>query len=335
MIAKSTDRVWLVLGANSFAGSSTVDYLINQGEVVIGVSRGAERSAMFHPVLVNPGKERYRFYQIDINHDFDALTALIDQIEPAYIIDFAGQGMVAESWGTPEQWYETNIVAKVKLHNFLQGKVWLKKYVRVSTPEVYGSQDNLTEESWSFNPSTPYAVSHAAIDMSLRAFWRQYEFPVVFARFSNFYGPGQQLYRIVPRTIIYGRLNRTLQLHGGGVAVRAFIHGRDVAQAVQRCALGGVEGDIYHFSTDSFVSIRELVEQIHRLMGINFSQATQISDDRPGKDAQYLMSDKKARQQLGWSPEVTLLEGLKQSIAWVDQHLEEIKTLPLNYIHQP
>jgi dTDP-glucose 4,6-dehydratase len=171
--------------------------------------------------------------------------------------------------------------------------------------------------------------------MSLRAFYRQYEFPVVFARFSNFYGPSQQLYRIVPRTIIYGRLSRTLQLHGGGVAVRAFIHGRDVARAVHRCALDGEVGEVYHFSTDNFVSIRELVEQIHRLMGVDFNQATQISDDRPGKDAQYLMSDKKARQQLGWSSAVTLQEGLRQSIAWVDQHLEEIKTLPLNYIHQP
>ena len=101
--------------------------------------------------------------------------------------------MVAESWTAPAQWYTTNIVAKVRLHDWLRQQSWLERYVRISTPEVYGSHDTLQPESWHLNPSTPYAVSHAAIDLSLRAFHAHYGFPVVFTRFANFYGPGQQL----------------------------------------------------------------------------------------------------------------------------------------------
>jgi dTDP-glucose 4,6-dehydratase len=250
------------------------------------------------------------------------------------IVDFAGQGMVAESWQAPEQWYQTNVVSKAKLHNYLRDKKWLKKYIRISTPEVYGSSKDLIDERAEYNPSTPYAVSHAATDMSLKAYFKQFGFPVVFTRFSNFYGPGQQLYRIVPRTIIYALTGKTLMLHGGGKAVRAFIHGKDVASAIQ-CAIDkGELGETYHFSTDSFVAIKELVEKIHQLMEVSHNDLIKISEDRLGKDLKYLMNDSKARTKLSWHPSVTLEQGLIETIDWVKNNLEEIKTLPMNYQHK-
>ena len=112
--------------------------------------------------------------------------------------------MVGESWLNPDHWMMTNVVSTVRLHDRLRSFDFLERYVHVTTPEVYGSTEGWVREDAPFNPSTPYAVSRAAGDMSLRTYFATYGFPVVFTRAANVYGPGQQLYRIIPRTILCG-----------------------------------------------------------------------------------------------------------------------------------
>jgi dTDP-glucose 4,6-dehydratase len=324
-----------VLGANSFAGSVFVDAALTAGHDVLGINRSPEGLPMFLPYRSNPRVANYRFRQLDINHHLDDICNWMDDARPEYVVDFAGQGMVAESWSAPEQWYTTNIVSKVRLHDRLRRQSWLKKYVRVSTPEVYGSTAGMIPESQVYRPSTPYAVSHAAIDMSLAAFHANYGFPVVFTRFANFFGPGQQLYRIVPRTLIYGRTGQTLQLHGGGTSVRAFIHGRDVASGLLAALERGEPGGVYHFSTNRFLTIREAVEIMCRRMGLDFETAVRVAPDRPGKDQAYLMDSTHARESLGWADTVDFETGVDETLAWVDQNLDTIRTLGLDYVHKP
>lgn len=324
----------LVLGANSFAGSQFVEKALADYSSVIGVNRSPEPNDIFLPYKNSKHAHKYKFVRLDINNNFSELCRLFELEKPEVVVDLAGQGMVAESWQSPEQWYQTNIVAKVKLHNYLKDKNWLKKYIRVSTPEVYGSQEKLAKESQVYMPSTPYAVSHAAIDMSLHTFYKQYNFPVIFTRFSNFYGPGQQLYRIIPRTIIYALTGRTLDLHGGGTSVRAFIHGEDVARALLDTINLGKSGEIYHFSSSDFISIRSLVEIIYEQLNLSFADNVKVVGDRPGKDANYLMDDKKANLQLNWRAEMNLEQGIANSIKWVRDNLAEINGLNLNYIHK-
>jgi dTDP-glucose 4,6-dehydratase len=324
-----------VLGSNSFAGASLIKRLLDDGADVIGFNRSPEGSA---PVFLQyrwaaaPGC--YRFIKADINHDLDSVIETLREFGPSIVADFAGQGMVAESWQNPDQWYTTNIVAKVRLHDALRKLEGLERYIRVSTPEVYGSNETLLKETWSFNPSTPYAVSHAAIDMSLRAFHQRYGFPVVFTRFANFYGPGQQLYRIIPRTIIYALLNRKLQLHGGGKAVRAFIYGSDVADGIVRCMTNGEPGEIYHFSPEDFHTIRDVVTSIINHLNMDFDSLVEVAPDRPSKDQAYLMDSSRARTELGWVPNVDLQRGIAKTAEWIAANLAEIKTLPLDYIHK-
>ena len=323
-----------VLGSNSFAGAAFVARAVADGADVIGFNRSLESSSIFLPYRNIKSGGSYTFIQADINHDLDAILGRLDAFCPQVVVDFAGQGMVAESWQNPAQWYNTNIVAKVKLHDQLRCRDWMERYVRISTPEVYGSQESLLQETWQYNPSTPYAVSHAAVDQSLRAFHQQYDFPVIFTRFANFYGPGQQLYRIVPRTIIYALLSKKLQLQGGGTSVRAFISGVDVADAVMRSIDSGVVGDAYHFSPERFLTIRQVIEIICSRMGVDFADLVEIAPDRPGKDQAYLMDSRKARRELGWQESVTFEEGVDATIQWVTDSFDEISSLPLNYIHK-
>ena len=328
------ERRVAVLGSNSFAGAALVKRLLDDGADVVGFNRSAEGSPIFLQYRGSAAPGRYRFIQADINRDFEAVTGVLRDFRPAVVADFAGQGMVAESWQNPDQWYTTNIVAKVRLHDVLRTLEGLERYVRVSTPEVYGSHESLLRETWQFNPSTPYAVSHAAIDMSLRAFHQRYGFPVVFTRFANFYGPGQQLYRIIPRTIIYALLKRKLPLHGGGKAVRAFIYGSDVADAIVRSITHGVPGEIYHFSPSDFHTIRDVVTIIADYLKVDFGALVEMAPDRPSKDQAYLMDSSRALKELGWSPKVDLSTGIAKTVDWVAANLDEIKTLPLDYIHK-
>jgi len=324
-----------VLGSNSFSASWFVDAALNAGHEVLGINRSAEPSRIFLPYRGNSRMSAYAFRQLDLNEDFGAITAELQHFRPAFVVDFAGQGMVAESWTRPEQWYRTNFVSKVQLHDFLRQQRWLVKYVRVSTPEVYGSTETPTPESHSYQPSTPYAVSHAAIDMSLAAFFRNYRFPAVLARFANFFGPGQQLYRIVPRSIICALAGRKLSLHGGGTSVRAFIHVRDAAHGLLQTMDHGRIGEIYHFSPVEFHSIREVVETVCREMNAKFDQVVEVSADRPGKDQAYLMDSSKARSELGWAPKKAFVDGIRETISWVKDNFEEIRTLPWDYVHKP
>lgn len=325
---------YLILGSNSFAGSSLVDYLLSRQEKVIGVNRSAQYHSVMQPYFNNPNKGAFTFFQLDINRDLPEIIDVVRQHKPQYVIDFAGQGMVAESWQSPEQWYATNVVSKVKLHDYLRQCDFLERYVRVSTPEVYGNTERKVTEDMHYNPSTPYAVSHAAIDMSLTTFYKQYQFPVCLTRFANFYGPHQQLYRIIPRTIIYALTGNKLSLHGGGHSQRAFIHGHDVAAGIDKVIQQGTLGDVYHFSSGQSITIRRLVERICELLEIDFSSLVTITDDRPGKDAKYEMDATKAECQLNWSPLYTLDEGLNHTIKWVKDNLKIITQLPLNYIHK-
>lgn len=327
----------LVIGSNSFSGASFVAHALEAGAEVIGVSRSKEPSPVFLPYrwLSAEAQQRFKFHSIDLNLQLDVLMGILDQFRPQYVVNFAAQSMVAESWQNPDHWMMTNVVSTVKLHEILRRCDFLKKYVHISTPEVYGSCSGLAPESTHYNPSTPYAVSRAAADMSLMTFFKNYKFPVCFTRAANVFGPGQQLYRIIPRAILFCLTGQKLQLHGGGHSVRSFIHMRDVAEGTLRVMRNAPAGEIYHFSTTRNISVRQVVELITGKLGVKFEEAVEIVGERPGKDAAYLLDSAKAKATLGWTDKISLEEGVDETIAWAKNNLSEIKKQPANYEHKP
>jgi dTDP-glucose 4,6-dehydratase len=325
----------LILGSNSFSGASFVDYLLENGHPVIGCSRSPEPHAAFLPYKWSARAGAFRFCQYDLNRDLDALMGLIDQEKPAFVINFAAQSMVAESWKNPDHWFMTNVVSTVRFHDSLRQGKFLKKYVHVTTPEVYGSTSGCIDENAAFNPSTPYAVSRAAADMSLKTFFAAYGFPVVFTRAANVFGPGQQLYRIIPRAILFIKLGRRLQLHGGGLSERSFIHMRDVSDATMRIMRDGAPGEAYHISTSRIISVRNLVQMICERMKVRFADCVDVVGERLGKDAAYRLDSNKVRSQLGWQDRISLEQGVDQTIAWVERWLDDLKRQPFDYVHRP
>lgn len=323
----------LVIGSNSFSGASFVDFALSQNASVIGTSRSDEPIDALLPYKWRD-HNNFKFQKLDLNQDLAEIMDLIHEVKPEYIVNFAAQSMVAQSWDQPKDWFMTNTVSTVELHNALRRCQFIKRYVHVSTPEVYGSCSGFVKEDFGFNPSTPYAISRAAADMSLRAFYSAYQFPVVTTRAANVYGPGQQLYRIISRTILFVLLNRKIQLHGGGASTRSFIHMKDVSDATWRIMLNGNNGDTYHISTSEIVSIRELVERICEKLGKPSEDHIEVVGERLGKDSAYHLDSSKLRNELGWCDRISLDQGLDECIRWVQQHFDALKSQNYDYVHK-
>jgi dTDP-glucose 4,6-dehydratase len=323
-----------VIGSNSFSGSSFISTLLRQGYDVIGMSRSPEPHDVFLPYKWHGHVGNFTFHQIDINHDLEKADRILRRARPSHIVNFAAQSMVGESWKHPADWMMTNVVSTVCLHDVLRHYDWLDRYVHVTTPEVYGSTSDFIQEDMPFRPSTPYAVSRAAGDMSLRAYMDAFGLPAVSTRAANVYGPGQQLYRIIPRAILFALSGERLQLHGGGASRRSFIHIDDVSSATLAIALRAPVGETYHISTNEIVSIRELSERIYRRADVDFGSAVDIVGERTGKDEAYMLDSGKLRSSLGWKDEIPLDAGLEDCFAWVLQHRDVLATLPNSYQHK-
>ena len=325
---------WLVIGSNSFSGASFCAHLLKSGQEVIGVSRSDEIGLPFRPYGWSTFKSGFSFHKSDLNYDLDGLMALIKARKPGFIVNFAAQSMVGQSWAHPEDWMMTNVVSTTKLFERLRHIDHLDRYVHITTPEVYGSTDGWVNEDTDFNPSTPYAVSRAAGDMSLLAYHNSYDIPMVMTRAANVYGPGQQLYRIIPRAIMTALTGGKLELHGGGLSVRSFIHIDDVSEGTVLAAQQGSNGSCYHISNNQQISIRSLVAMVFNELVINFDSSVEIINERLGKDQSYLLTSDRLRE-LGWADRTSLEDGLRQTIHWARKHLDALIVAPQSYIHKP
>jgi len=332
---KAGHEKFLILGSNSFSGSYFCKHLAGLGYDVLATSRSVEPHIAFLPYKWSKQEGSVRFFQIDINSDLERLSEILKIERPTHIVNFAAQSMVGESWINPDHWMMTNVVSTVRLHEVLRKYEALERYIHVTTPEVYGSTDGWIKESNVFNPSTPYAVSRAAGDMSLNTYFQNYNFPVVFTRAANVYGPGQQLYRLIPRTIYAALTGKKLRLDGGGKSTRVFIHMEDVSEATFRVARSGTLGDTYHISGHHQVSIRSCVELIVQTLEKDFDECVEFAPERLGKDAAYLLDSSKIRDQLGWADRVTLKDGIADTLKWLRNFEEYLPLLKSSYEHKP
>lgn len=328
------ERRVLVIGSNSFSGSDFVDLLLeNPRNQVIGISRSPEYPdwRLAYKRHVQP---RFQFQQCDLNHDMAKITHLLADFQPAYIVNFAAQSEVAESWQTPWDWFQTNTVGLSRLIDCLKDARYLKRYVHISSPEVYGTCEGVVKEEAPLNPSTPYAASKAAADLLLATYVKNFNFPLATVRSTNVYGAHQQIFKIIPRTIINLKKGSIQDLHGGGKAVKSYIHIRDISRGELLVMEQGRTGEIYHFSPDAGIAVRDVVKKICDRMGKDFHAVTREVSERLGQDKAYVIDSNKARRELGWAPRISLEKGLGEVIDWVNQYWSTIQEVPLKYLHR-
>lgn len=324
----------IVIGSNSFSGSDFIDLLLEDKQnLVLGISRSPEKDSIFLPYKKHKSKQ-FTFKQIDLNTQTQKLFKTLDIYKPHYVVNFAAQSEVAPSWIHPEHWFETNAVSIAKLGNFLKDKKYLKRYIHISSPEVYGTCVGKVVESHPLNPSTPYAASRAAGDLFLFTLVKNFNFPLIMIRSTNVYGAHQQLFKIIPRCVINIKLGKKIALHGGGKSVKSYIHIRDVSRGELLVINKGKPGEIYHISPAKGIAVRDVVKLICEKMHVPFASATEVVAERLGRDKAYIIDSSKIRK-LGWRPEILIKEGLDKVIDWINSNWSEILKFPHEYIHKP
>ena len=327
-------KKFLVLGSNSFSGSNLINFLLERNCKVVGASRSSEYKKVYLPYKNSLNIKNFKFYKININTNLKKLQLIVKNFKPQYIINYIAQGMVSESWINPEDWYNTNVVSQVKLYKELSKFKFIKKFVHVTTPEVYGSVPGKINENFNFNPSTQYAISRATTDLHLNKYFKNFKLPVVFTRTSNVYGPHQQLYRIVPKALLYVRLNKKIDLHGGGTSKRSFIFIDDASAATYLVSTKGKIGNTYHISTDQIISIKNLVKKVSKITKANFNNLTNMTKDRIGKDNLYNLNSTKIKKELKWKAKINIDIGLRKTLQWIDNNFANLSKEKINYIHK-
>jgi dTDP-glucose 4,6-dehydratase len=323
-----------IIGSNSFMGHSLINYIYSQNFLnvdIIGISRSIEKNLAFNSNHLIK-KKSFKFYKVDLNKDTKRLISLLKKEKPNIIYNFAAQSIVQNSWNSPLDWYETNLMSNIKLLDYLKNVDYLERYIQSSTPEVYGSTKRKIIENFNYFPSTPYASSKASIDMYLKNLFDNYKFPVLFTRASNIYGPGQKLYKLIPKALMSIMLKKKIKLDGGGLSKRSFIYADDVSSALFKLKSKGKLGEIYHITNEKMYTIKDIVKIICKEMNVEYNDCIEIGSERQGKDFSYDMSSKKLKK-LGWKSNFNILYGINKTRNWIENNFKDLRKSKLKYYH--
>jgi dTDP-glucose 4,6-dehydratase len=203
------------------------------------------------------------------------------------------------------------------------------RFIQIGSSEVYGSVDKPVSEDSPINNGSPYSVSKSAFDQHLLLMHKVKGWPVRIIRPSNAYCPGQQLHRIIPKTLISGLSGRKVPLHGGGVARKSYLHATDLSDAILRVIEKGVDGGMYNVGPDNPTSILEVVERCADALKKPLFDLVDIAPERTGQDSCYWLDSSRIKA-LGWTQKIGWEEGLQDMIQWVGKY-PELTALPTEY----
>ena len=170
--------------------------------------------------------------------------------------------------------------------------------------------------------------------MYLHALGKATNFPFLITRSSNVYGPGQRLYRLIPKLITKIRKGEKFQLEGDGSSLRSFLYIDDVISGIIKAINLGSPGHTFHFSTNEQVSIVSMVKKICHYMGVDFEKNVEYVPDRVGKDMVYDLNSSKANKLLNWHPKISLMQGIKETASWIENNYDILSTHSDTYIHK-
>lgn len=319
-------KTYTILGANCCFAQHTAVHLLEllKTETVLGIGRNAP--SWSHRINVGP-RDRYRYAVQDIRQT-EELFALLRSIKPHVIINFAAEGESGGSFVNSAKYFDTNCTALARLVEKLALEApWLQRFVQISSGEVYGSTNVPAYEDDALAPTSPYAASKAAADHYLMAMHRRRGFPVNIVRPSNVYGEGQQLYRIVPKAIMFALTQRKLPLYGNGLGEKSYLHVSDMARGIVTVATRAPLGRIYNLSPREPISIRDMVEKIAEVMDVPSIYLYEDKGIRRGTDSRYWLDSRAMEYEFKWKPQMPLDDGLRFMRAWHMDNLETCKAM--------
>ncbi|KAK8791844.1 hypothetical protein WA158_005221 [Blastocystis sp. Blastoise] len=242
------------------------------------------------------------------------------------IMHFAAQSHVDNSFGNSLTFTYNNVVGthilleSARVHN-------IKRFIHVSTDEVYGEQlkdqDNVLEEA-TLNPTNPYAATKAAAEFICKGYLNSFKMPIIITRSNNIYGPHQYPEKVIPKFINLIERGKKLPIHGTGENMRTFLYVKDVAKAFDLILHKGKVGSLYNISGPAEISVKTVALTLLKLMKVPGNPEDHIDyvRDRMFNDYRYAINSSKL-EAMGWKPETLFEDGLKETLEWYLSHRDQ------------
>lgn len=326
-----TQPTLLVTGGAGFIGGNFVRQAVSDGFNIINLD--ALTYAGNRDTVADLPEAQHRFVHGNIG-DRALIDALLTEHRPDAVVNFAAESHVDRSIDGPAAFIETNVTGTLVLLEAVRD-YWKAlgaeaqsafRLLHVSTDEVYGSLGATGKftETTPYAPNSPYSASKAASDHLVRAFHHTYGLPTLTTNCSNNYGAYQFPEKLIPLMILRAMQGEPLPVYGDGKNVRDWLHVSDHCHAIRAVLNGGRVGEVYNIGGDAEMQNIEVVHAICALLDERCPRddgqprSTQITyvTDRPGHDRRYAIDARKIQNELGWRPQYTFAEGMKQTVDW-------------------
>jgi dTDP-glucose 4,6-dehydratase len=307
----------LVTGGAGFIGSNFVRYALaahaNWRVTTLDKLTYAGRLENLASVHDHP---RHEFVKGDVA---DPAIAGPLVAEADYVVHFAAETHVDRSIMNAGEFITTDVFGTFVLLEAAREATHLKKFVQISTDEVYGSvAEGSSKETDELRPRNPYSASKAGADRLAYSYWATFNVPVVISRASNNYGPNQFPEKVIPLFITNAMDDIPVPLYGDGQNVRDWLHVSDNCRALDVILDRGEPGEVYNIGGGNHVKNVDLTHRILGLLGKPESLIKPVAD-RLGHDRRYSLDTAKM-QALGWSPRVQFEQGLADTVVWYTQN---------------
>ena len=309
----------LVTGGCGFIGSNFINYFACKYPNVKIVNIDA---LYYCASIDNVNKniqedDNYTFIKTKLQNK-ELVSDILSEHNIDYVIHFAAQSHVQNSFEDSITFTNDNVYGTHCLLEACRKYGKIKKFIHVSTDEVYGesmidvNESKKTEHSI-LCPTNPYAASKAGAELLAQSYNHSYNFPVLITRGNNVYGPNQYPEKLIPKFIKLLKENKKVTIQGDGSSVRAFLHVNDTVKAFEKILLKGEIGEIYNIGCDEDMeySVRDVAYMLIKKIKntTNYDEWIEYIEDRPFNDQRYYISNDKVKK-LGWNINVSFEEGI-------------------------
>lgn len=304
----------LVTGGCGFIGSNFIRYILKKypDYEIVNIDALTYAGNLENLRDIKKGK-RYRFVHGRIE-DKNLVANVLGDAD--YILNFAAETHVDRSIRNSSPFLTTNVLGT---HTLLEAvrTVPIKKFVHISTDEVYGALGNkgkFTEKTM-LAPNSPYSASKASADLLIRSYYETYKLPVVIVRPSNNYGYYQFPEKFIPLMITNLLMKKPIPIYGKGENVRDWCFVEDSCAAIDNVMHNGKAGEVYNAGGNCEVENIELAKSILKIMEKS-ERHIKFVKDRPGHDYRYALDNLKIKRELKWRPSVKIEAGIEMTIRW-------------------
>ncbi|XP_024986874.1 trifunctional UDP-glucose 4,6-dehydratase/UDP-4-keto-6-deoxy-D-glucose 3,5-epimerase/UDP-4-keto-L-rhamnose-reductase RHM2-like [Cynara cardunculus var. scolymus] len=317
--SSSPPKTILITGAAGFIPSHVTNRLVSNYPTykIVALDKLSYCSSLknLQPCF---SSSNFKFVKGDIASP-DLINYLLDAEDIDTIMHFAAETHVDNSFGNSFEFTTNNIYGTHVLLEACKVTRRIKRFIHVSTDEVYGESDLDTDlgnhEASQLLPTNPYSATKAGAEMLVMAYHRSYGLPIITTRGNNVYGPNQFPEKLIPKYILLAMRGDPLPIHGNGSNVRSYLFCADVAEAFDVILHKGAIGHVYNIGTKKERSVLDVARDICKIFGFDFEKKVHFVNDRPFNDKRYFLDDQKLKK-LGWEERTPWEAGLKMTIAW-------------------